>query len=101
MASDIYVQITASRIPAGRTRSVIVLVPETALRSFGGDGHLSPAAERAIAKKLADPFAEYAFTHRTIFDDYEVSYAFYENEPSEIHNKSPQWTQGGLQAWVI
>ena len=101
MASDIYVQITASQNAAGKSRSVVVRVPASTIQSLERDGPSNPIQEKAVAKKLAEPFAKYAFTHRAIFDDYEVSYAFYENKPSEIKGRAPQLTQKGLQAWFI
>jgi hypothetical protein len=88
MASgDIYVQVTASQRGAGKSRSIIVLVPESVRQSAQEAG---PLEEHAIAQKLAEPFAKYAFSHRTIFDDYKVSYAFYENEPDDLGGRSPQ-----------
>ena len=102
MASDdIYVQVTASQGSAGKSRSVIVLVPAKIRQSFGEGRQSKPDQENAIARKLAEPFAKYAFTHRAIFDHYEVSYAFYEEEPGEIKDRSPQLTQDGLQAWIV
>jgi hypothetical protein len=102
MASgNIYVQITASQGVAGKSRSVVVLVPESARKAFEEAGRSKPAEADAIARKLAEPFAKYAFTHRTIFDDYEVSYAFYENEPHEISGRPPHLTQNGLKAWIV
>ena len=102
MASeDIYVQVTASQGSAGKARSVFVLVPAKIRQSFRKTSQVKPDEENAIARKLAEPFAKYAFTHRTIFDDYEVSYAFYENEPSEIEGRPPHLTQDRLQAWIV
>jgi hypothetical protein len=99
MASgNIYVQVTALQGLSGKSRSVIVLVPEFVRQSSEEAG---PIEENAIAKKLAEPFAKYAFSHRTIFNDYEVSYAFYEAEPYEIKGRSPQLTQNGLKAWIV
>jgi|SRR5690349_15065278 hypothetical protein len=100
-SSDIYVQVTASQRSGGRSRSVLVLVPDSVRQSFQSAGESKRLEENAIAQKLAEPFAKYAFSHRTIFDDYEVSYAFFENEPYEIKGKSPQLTQNGLKAWVV
>jgi hypothetical protein len=100
-SDDIYVQVTASQDSAGKSRSVIVLVPASIRQSFRETGQSKPNQENAIARKLAEPFAKYAFTHRTVFDHYEVSYAFYENEPSEINGRLPQLTQDGLQAWIV
>jgi hypothetical protein len=100
-SDDIYVQVTASQSSAGKSRSVIVLVPASIRQSFREMGQSKPDEENSIARKLAEPFAKYAFTHRTIFGHYEVSYAFYENEPCEIKGRSPQLTQDGLQAWIV
>ena len=102
MASeDIYVQVTASQDSAGKSRSIFVLVPAKIRQSFRETSQVKPDEENAIARKLAEAFAKYAFTHRTIFDHYEVSYAFYKHEPSEIKDRPPQLTQDGLQAWIV
>ena len=102
MASgDIYVQITASQEATGKSRSVIVRVPESARQAFEEPGRSKPAEADAIARKLAEPLARYAFTHRTIFDDYEVSYACYESKPHEIAGRPPHLTQHGLEAWIV
>jgi hypothetical protein len=94
MASgDIYVQVTASQRSGGKSRSVIVLVPVLALQSSELTRHPNQLDEKTIAQKLAEPFAKYAFSHRRIFDDYEVSYAFFESEPHEIKGRLPQLTQ--------
>jgi hypothetical protein len=98
---EIYVQVTASERSGGKSRSVIVLVPAFARQSFESAGHSNQLDEKAIAQKLAEPFAKYAFSHRRIFDDYEVSYAFFESEPHEIKGRLPQLTQNGLKAWVV
>jgi hypothetical protein len=100
-SGDIYVQVTASQRSAGKSRSVIVLVPAKIRQSFGEGRQSKPDQENAIARKLAEPFARYAFTHRTIFDHCEVCYAFYEDEPLEIKGRPPQLTQDGLQAWIV
>ena len=101
MASgDIYVQVTASGA-AGKSRSVIVLIPRSAREPFEEAGQHKRLDENAIAQKLAEPFAKYAFTHRTIFNDYEVSYSVYADEPQEIEGRSPQLTQNGLKAWIL
>jgi hypothetical protein len=101
MASgDIYVQVTASG-PVGKSRSVIVLVPRSAREPFQEAGQYKRLDENAIAQKLAEPFAKYAFTHRTIFNDCEVSYSVYHDEPQEIGGRSPQLTQNRLKAWIV
>jgi hypothetical protein len=98
---DIYVLVTASQRSAGKSRSVIVLVPAKIRQAFRETRQSKPDEENAIARQLAEPFAKYAFTHRTIFDHYEVSYAFYEHEPPEIKGRQPQLTQDELQAWIV
>jgi hypothetical protein len=80
---------------------VIVLVPDAIRLAFELAGRSKPLKEHAIAQKLAEPLAKYAFSHRTIFDDYEITYAFLENEPHEVRGRSPQLTQNGLKAWII
>jgi hypothetical protein len=103
MASDIYVQITAAQRATGRSRTVVVLVTASALalQSAQDQESPNPIQPKAVAKKLAEPFAKYAFTHRTLFDDYDVSYAFYEEMPSELRGKEPHWTQDGLWGWLL
>jgi hypothetical protein len=98
-SDDIYVQITASQ--GEKSRSVVVLVPESARRSSGETGKSKPEEQNAAAQRLAEPFARYAFTHRTIFHHHEVAYAFYQTEPEEIKGRAPQLTQNGLRAWII
>jgi hypothetical protein len=101
MASgEIYVQITASECSSEKSRSVIVLVPASR-QSFESAGQFNQLDEKTIAQKLAEPFAKYAFSHRRIFDAYEVSYAFFESEPHDIKGRLPQLTQDGLKAWVV
>jgi hypothetical protein len=93
VSGDIYVQVTASERSGGKSRSVIVLVPVFALQSSELARQPNQLDEITIAQKLAEPFAKYAFSHRRIFDDYEVSYAFFESEPHEIKGRLPQLTQ--------
>src|ERR1700744_3219212 len=64
---DIYVQITASSQASGKTRSVIVLVPRANIEHFRRQKSDLKSDDHSIAKILAEPLAEYAFTHRTIF----------------------------------
>src|SRR5438552_2016709 len=60
MASgDIYVQVTASQRPGGKSRSVIVLVPDSVRQSFESAEQSKRLEENAIAQRLAEPFAKH------------------------------------------
>ena len=98
---DIYVQITASSQPSGKSRSVIVLVPGANIDNFRRQKNDLKSHDHFIAKTLAEPMAGYAFTHRTIFSTFELSHSFLTTPPSEIEGRSPNLSQSGLKAWVI
>ena len=100
-AEDIYVQITASSQSSGKARSVIILVPGPNLDQFRSQKKDAKSTDQTIARALADPLAEYAFTHRTIFSTFELSYSYLLTPPHEIEGKSPNITQRGLKAWVV
>jgi hypothetical protein len=98
---DIYVQITASSQPSGKSRSVIVLVPRANIENFRRKKSDLKSDDHSIAKILAEPLAGYAFTHRTIFSTFELSHSFLNTPPSEIEGRSPNLSQSGLKAWVV
>jgi hypothetical protein len=101
-SGDIYVQITASSSQSlGKLRSVIVLVPCANIENFRRQKNDSKSDDQHIAKTLAEPLAGYAFTHRTIFSTFELTYSFMTTPPSEIEGRSPNLSQSGLKAWVI
>ena len=98
---DVYVQITASSQSSGKARSVIILVPSANIGRFRKQKNDAKTDDQTIAKSLAAPLAEYAFTHRTIFSTFELSYSYLSAPPHEIEGKSPNITQSGLRAWVV
>lgn len=100
-ADDIYVQITASSVTSGKSRSVVVLVPRANRENFRREQHDSKSDENAIARSLAEPLAGYAFTHRTIFSDFEASHLYLLAPPKEIEGRSANLTQSGLKAWIL
>ena len=100
-AGDIYVQITASSPSSGKTRSVIILVPGANIGQVRAQKNDAKSDDRIIAKSLAEPLAGYAFTHRTIFSTFELSYSYLSAPPHEIEGKFPNITQRGLKAWVV
>jgi len=100
-ADDIYVQITASSVSSGKSRSVIVLVPRANRANFRREQHDSKSDENAVARSLAEPLAGYAFTHRAIFSAFEISHLFLSAPPKEIEGRSPNLSQSGLKAWIL
>jgi hypothetical protein len=98
---DIYVQVTASSPSSEKSKTVIVLVPHANLENFRRQKNDSKSDDHSIAKTLAAPMAEYAFTHRTIFPAFELSHVFFSTPPREIEGKSPNLSQSGLKAWVV
>src|ERR1700748_2787922 len=100
-ADDIYVQITASSVSSGTSRSVIVLVPRANRANFRREQHDSKSDENTVARSLAEPLAGYAFTHRTIFSAFKVSHFFPPTPPEEIEGRSPNLSQSGIKAWIL
>jgi hypothetical protein len=100
-ADNIYVQITASSQSSGKARSVIIFVPGDNVDQFRTQKNDAKSTDQNIAKALAEPLAEYAFTHRAIFSSFELSYSYLLAPPHEIAGKSPNITQRGLKAWVV
>jgi hypothetical protein len=99
--TDIFVQITASSESPNKTRTAIVRVPRACIEKFRQEKNDFLSDDNSVAKSLAEPLAKYAFTHRTIFANYEVVYSFALTAPSEIEGRSPNLSQAGLKAWVI
>jgi hypothetical protein len=100
-ADDIYVQITASSPSSEKSRSVVILVPRANRENFRREQRDSKSDENAIARSLAEPLAGYAFTHRTIFSTFEVTYLFLSTPPKEIEGRSVNLSQSGLKAWIL
>jgi hypothetical protein len=100
-SSDIYVQITATSGPSGRSKSVVVLVPQRAIDECKSMPHLSKEDDEAIARQLADPVATYVFTHRPTFGRFRVAYSFTRALPPEIEHEPPELTRGELKAWLV
>lgn len=57
--------------------------------------------DHSIAQRLADPLAMYLFTHRASFGNFKVAHVFSSTPPPEIEGESPEFTRGGLKAWVL
>jgi hypothetical protein len=100
-SSDIYVQITATSGLAGRSKSVVVLVPGDAIDECKSTLHLNKEDDEAIARQLADPVAGYVFTHRSTFGRFRVVYSFTKTMPLEIEQEPPELTRGELKAWIV
>jgi hypothetical protein len=98
---DIYVQITASSESSGKSRTVVVRVPRARIEKFRQEKDHAHANDDAVAKALAEPLANYAFTHRTIFSSYKLAHSFSPTPPPDIEGKSPNVSQAGLKAWVL
>ena len=101
LPGDIYVQMTASSESSGKSRSVVVLVPRANIENFRRQKNDAKSGDHFIATSLAEPLAEYAFTHRTIFSTFELTHSFSAGPPPEIQGRSPNLSQGGLKAWVV
>lgn len=98
---EIYVQVTASCGPSGKSKSVVVLVPRANIENYRSQKHDTKSDDQAVARSLAEPLARYAFTHRVIFSVYELSHSFFPAPPHEIENRPPNISQGGLKAWIV
>jgi hypothetical protein len=98
---DIYVQVTATSESSGKSRSVVVLVPRLNIEEFRRHQKDSKSDDHSIARSLAKPLVEYAFTHRTIFSTFELFHSFFSTPPHEIEGRSPTLSQRGLKAWVV
>ncbi|MBV8102373.1 MAG: hypothetical protein JOZ31_24780 [Verrucomicrobia bacterium] len=98
---DVYVQITATSGQSGRSKSIVVLVPQNAIEKYKSTLHLSKEDDEAIARRLADPVASYVFTHRPTFGRFRVAYSFTKTLPPEIEREPPELTRGQLKAWLV
>jgi hypothetical protein len=98
-SGDIYVQVTATSDE--KSRSVVVLVPRENIENFRKQKNDRRSNDHSIAQSLAEPLAKYAFTHRTIFSQLEISHSFSTTPPTEIEGRSPNLSQSGLKAWAI
>jgi hypothetical protein len=102
MASvDIYVQITATATVSGRSKSVIVLVPQNAIEEYKSRLQATKDEDESVARRLADPLASYVFTHRSTFGAFRVAYSFTKMPPAEIEQEPPELTRGTLKAWLV
>ena len=100
-SADIYVQITATAASSGRSKSVVVLVPQNAIQEYKSKCHAVKEDDEAIARRLADPLASHVFTHRSTFGGFRVAYAFSTTPPAEIEHEAPELTRGNLKAWLV
>ena len=102
MASvDIYVQITATASVSGRSKSVVVSVPQTAIEEYKSRFQATEDEDQSVARRLADPLASYIFTHRPNFGRFRVAYSFTKTPPPEIEHALPEHTRGDLKAWLV
>jgi hypothetical protein len=102
MASvDIYVQITATATLSGRSKSVVVLVPQNAIEEYKSKLQATRDEDQSIARQLADPVASYVFTHRSTFGNFRIAYSFTKTPPPEIEHELPELTRGELKAWLV
>lgn len=102
MASpDIYIQITATTISSGRSKSVVVLVPQNAIEEYKSRFQVTKDEDQSVATRLADPLASYVFTHRSTFGNFRVAYSFAKTPPPEIQHELPELTRGELKAWLV
>jgi hypothetical protein len=99
--ADIYVQITATSPFSGRSKSVVVLVPQNAIREYKARLQLTKDDDQSLARQLADPLANYVFTHRPTLGSFKVVFSFTTEPPPEIENESPELTRGDLKAWLV
>jgi hypothetical protein len=100
-SGDIYVQVTAFSKSSGKSRSVVVLVPHANIENFRSQKNDTRSDDHSVAKLLAEPLADYAFTHRTIFSAFEKSHLFLPGPPPEIAGRTPNISQSGMKAWVV
>jgi hypothetical protein len=100
-STDIYVQITATTTSSGRSKSVVVLVPQNAIEEYKSRLQAATEEDQSVARRLADPVASYVFTHRPTFGNFRVAYAFTKSPPPEIQHEPPELTRGELKAWLV
>jgi hypothetical protein len=102
MASvDIYVQITATATGSDHSKSVVVLVPQSAIAEYKSRLPATQDEDQSVARRLADPVAAYVFTHRPSFGGFKVAHAFSTTPPAEIEHEAPELTRGDLKAWLM
>jgi hypothetical protein len=100
-SSDVYVQATATPERSGPPKSVVVLVPRQKIEDYRAQTSSKTSHEHRIAQHLAEPLATNVFTHRASFGRYRLVYSFSSYPPLEVQNKSPEFAQSGLKAWVL
>src|SRR5690348_3988765 len=100
-SADIYVQITATATGSGRSKSVVVLVPQSAIAEYKSRLQAAKDEDQSVARRLADPLASYVFTHRSTFGNFRVAYSFAKSPPPEIQHEPPELTRGDLKAWLL
>ena len=100
-STDIYVQITATAASSGRSKSVVVLVPQTTIEEYKSRLLVTKDEDQSVARRLADPLASYVFTHRSTFGRFKVAHAFSTTPPAEIAHEAPELTRGDLKAWLV
>ena len=100
-SADIYVQITATTTSSGRSKSVVVLVPQNAIEEYKSRLQATKDEDQSVARRLADPLASYVFTHRPTFGNFRVAYSFTKTPPPEIEHEPPELTRGELKAWLV
>ena len=100
-SADIYVQITATATGSGRSKSVVVLVPQSAIEDYKSRLPTTQDEDQSVARRLADPVAGYVFTHRPSFGRFKVAHAFSTTPPTEIEHEAPELTRGDLKAWLV
>jgi hypothetical protein len=99
-SADIYVQITATTV-SGRSKSVVVLVPQSAIEEYKSRLQVTKDEDQSVARRLADPVASYVFTHRSTFGGFRVAYSFTQAPPPEIEHEVPELMRGDLKAWLV
>ena len=100
-SADIYIQITATSGISDRSKSVVVLVPQSVIEEYKSKCHANKEEDETIARRLADPVASYVFTHRSTFGRFRVDYSFTKTPPPEIEHEPPELTRGELKAWLV
>jgi hypothetical protein len=99
-SAGIYVQVTATS-SSGRSKAVVVLVPQNAIDEYKSRPQATKDEDQVVAKRLADPLASYVFTHRSTFGNFRVVYSFTKTPPPEIQHEPPELTRGELKAWLV
>lgn len=100
-SGDVYVQATATPVTGGPPKSVLVLVPRQQIEDHRARMSGKTSDENRIAQHLAEPLAMNVFTHRADFGRYRLVYSFSSLAPFEVQDRSPEFAQGGLKAWIL